>query len=168
MAKDINTQYSLIPLIRLKRNTRQETIRGNRNILLIDPQPAFLHGKTGPIPIKKTNKSINGPFTLLKNGCPIVMVVSSTASDNIGNIVPHRVINAISKKSIFWAKKADSLEIIESNPERLFKVSNLKMNITREMNRVTAITARKTHPMVDSAKECTDGTGPPRLMNMPI
>ena len=105
---------------------------------------------------------------MLKNGWPMVIVVSSTASENMGNMVPQRVTKAISRKSIFWAKKADSREIIESNPDRLFKVSYRNIKIDKEMNKVAAITARKIHPIVDSAKECTEGTGPPRLINIPI
>ena len=37
-----------------------------------------------------------------------------------------------------------------------------------EPSRVTVMKARKSHPMVDWANECTDGTGPPRFMNIPI
>jgi hypothetical protein len=113
------------------------------------------------------NSSISGPFTLLKNGCPMVIVVSSTASEKIGNTVPHKVTNAISRKRIFWPRKAASRDKKDSKEPRLFRVSYRSMKITSDAKRVSPMIARKIHPMVDSAKECTEGTGPPLLINIP-
>ena len=86
----------------------------------------------------------------------------------MGNIVPHKVTNAINKNKTFCIKKAASLEKKESKELLLFNVPCLSTKITTDKNNVNPMTPRKTQPIVDSAKEWTEGTGPPRFMNIPI
>ena len=81
------------------------------------------------------------------------MVVSSKVSENIGKTVPHRVTKAINKNKTFWARNADSLEMIDSRRPRLFRVSYLITNMTSDTNKVKPMTAKKIHPIVDSANE---------------
>ena len=47
-------------------------------------------------------------------------------------------------------------------------VFDLKNKTVIEDKRVNAINIKNSHPIVDWAKECTEGTGPPRLINIPI
>ena len=42
------------------------------------------------------------------------------------------------------------------------------MKAAADASSVTAMNSRNSQPIVDCANEWTDGTGPPRLMNMPI
>ena len=66
------------------------TFKTLNNILNLD----FLQGSKGPIPINKIIAKRIGPFTLSKNGLPIVITVSSIVSENTGKIVPHNVTSA--------------------------------------------------------------------------
>ena len=83
-------------------------------------------------------------------------------------MVPHSVTNATTRKSTFCARNALSRESSESRPSRLRNESMRHTNAASDRRSVPAMKARNSHPMVDCANECTEGTGPPRLMNMPI
>ena len=64
-----------------------------------------------------------GPFTRLKNGCPIVSAAPSAASLNTGNIVPHRVTNATVRNRMFCPRKALSRDTSASKRALLLRDS---------------------------------------------
>ena len=128
---------------------------------------ALRHGSTGPTPISMTITSSMGPLTRSKKGLPTVTTVSLAASEKIGKIVPQSVTNATVRNSTFWARKALSRDSIDSRRPLLLSVSDFQMNSAVEAISVTAMNIRNSQPIDDCANEWTDGTGPPRLMNMP-
>ena len=92
---------------------------------------------------------------------------SAKRRDSSGYTVPHRVAKAMPSRSRLLTRKADSRESIESRrwPLRMRSYRQKKMasgTITPK-----ARNSRNTQPSVDAPKEWTDGTGPPRFMNMP-
>ena len=97
-----------------------------------------------------------------------MIVTPWNASEMTGKMVPQSVTKAAARKSTFWVRKALSLDSIESRLSRLLRVSIRHANAASEPSSVAAMKARKSHPMVDWANEWTEGTGPPRFMNIPI
>ena len=82
--------------------------------------------------------------------------------------MPQSVTKATASSSTFCVRNALSRESVDSSFSRLLSVSILQANAASEPSSVRVMNARNVHPIVDCAKECTDGTGPPRLMNIPI
>ena len=118
--------------------------------------------------MRKTNANKIGPFTLSKKGLPTVRLSPLVASAKTGKIVPHKVIKATDKNKTFCSKKILSRDNSESNFARLLSVSIRVINMINDPTNVTAMKIKKSQPIVDWAKECTDGTGPPLFINIPI
>ena len=69
--------------------------------------------------------------------------------------------------SRLFTRKADSRDSIESRLCALFMRSYRQKKIASGTITPKARNSRNTQPSVDAPKECTEGTGPPRFMNMP-
>ena len=61
-----------------------------------------------------------------------------------------------------------SRDTMESSLSRLLRSRARHQNAISDASSVNAMNDRNSQPMLDCANECTEGTGPPRLMNMPI
>ena len=64
-------------------------------------------------------------------------------------------------------RKAASRDSIESRFCALFSSPYRQKNTAKGTITPTARNSRNTQPRVDAPKECTDGTGPPRFINIP-
>ena len=73
----------------------------------------------------------------------------------------------MASKSRLLARNAASRDSVESREAELRKLPYLMKKTPKEKSRLNTKNPRKTHPKVEEAKECTDTTGPPRLMKMP-
>ena len=118
--------------------------------------------------MRAISASRRGPFTRSKKGLPTVTVVPWAASEKTGNTVPHSVTKATRRKRTFCTRKALSRDRRESSLSRLLSVSMRQTKAAIERASVPTMKERNIHPIADWAKEWTDGTGPPRLMNIPI
>ena len=76
---------------------------------------AFRQAISGPMPVSPSSRRPSGTFTRLKNGGPTVILVPRTASDRIGNSVPHRTENAIPTSSRLLNRNAASRLSIDSS-----------------------------------------------------
>ena len=81
--------------------------------------------------------------------------------------MPHNVTNAIARSSILFTKNAASLESMESRFRALFNSGYRQMKMANGTTTPTAKKIRNIQPNEDDPKEWTDGTEPPRFMNMP-
>ena len=81
--------------------------------------------------------------------------------------MPHRVATAMPSSSRLLMRNAASRDSMESSRCALRTRSYRQKNITMGTMTPNARNRRNTQPSVDAPKECTDGTGPPRFMNIP-
>ena len=64
-------------------------------------------------------------------------------------------------------RKAASLDNIESRFWALFNRLYRQMKTAKGTSTPTARKSRNTQPREEAPKECTEGVGPPRFMNIP-
>src|ERR1043166_1129928 len=57
------------------------------------------HANRGPTPVKSSNNSPNGMFTLLKNGAPTLMRDPVNHSENTGNKVPESTATQATRRT---------------------------------------------------------------------
>ena len=81
--------------------------------------------------------------------------------------MPHSVTKAMPRRSRLLARNAASLESMESRFLALLSRGYRQKNTANGTSTPTARNSRNTQPSVEAPKEWTDGTGPPRLTNMP-
>src|SRR3954468_806486 len=101
--------------------TSSEMIDGIRKFRFKLSTEVLRHASSGPTAVSSNNTSAIGTFTLLKNGGPTVIFVPCTASERIGNSVPHNTANADTSSSTLLKRKLDSRETSDSNRCSLFK-----------------------------------------------
>ena len=76
---------------------------------------ALRQAMSGPMPVSASSSSPSGTLTRLKNGGPTVILVPRTASDRIGNRVPHSTEKAMPTSSRLLNRNAASRLSIDSS-----------------------------------------------------
>src|SRR5947207_2191854 len=140
---------------------------GTRNCRLRLAIDARRHAINGPIPVNSRSKSPSGMLTVLKNGGPTVILFPRTASEMIGNSVPHKTENAIPTSTrLLYRNAASRLTMLSSSA---FDRKSLRRVETRyAVTTMARIKKPANHlPTGDWANECTLEITPLRVMNVP-
>src|SRR5215471_880138 len=73
------------------------------------------HASNGPTPVRNSNSSPSGMFTLLKNGAPTLMREPVNHSEKTGKSVPERTATQATRRTRLLNRKLDSRETSESS-----------------------------------------------------
>ena len=127
----------------------------------------FLQEMIGPTPVK--NKSIKPGMTtvLLKNSSGTAIFWPVTASEIIGQSVPHKTINVRAINNQLFKTKTLSLDKKDSSQFRLLNFFQRKKIKPVIINKDNKIKLKKYTPMSPSAKAWTEVITPLRVINVP-
>src|SRR5579859_4408920 len=94
--------------------TRPRTV-GHRKFLRKLSPDVFRQASSGPTPVRNSNRSPRGMFTLLKKGAPTLMRDPVKHSEKTGKSVPDKIAIQATSRTKLLNRKLDSRETMESS-----------------------------------------------------
>src|SRR5262245_17605723 len=113
---------------------------------------ALRQAMSGPTPVRASSSNPIGTLTLLKNGGPTVIFVPRTASDRMGNSVPHKTEKATPTKSRLLNRNAASRLTKDSRFTSASSRSQRVYSRVKESAAAATRNTRKKYPTFDWVK----------------